>query len=97
MLFLHLCLHFANILETVHNDFRRQRGIFDLFQDLAVPDLDQKISAPEADTAATTNGDHMNGETGPKVNGDKADAETTTPMPNGTHNTGAGPSVQFED
>lgn len=84
----------ANTSFPVHNDFRRDRGIFNLFQDLSVPDLDRKYAGVEA---ATTNGNHVNGATATQVNGDKADADPAAAMPNGTHNTGAGPSVQFKD
>jgi len=47
------------LVNIVNNDFREQRGIFPLFDNLEVPDLDKEIKAPEVpqQTNGTTNGD----------------------------------------
>ena len=87
------------LVNIVHNDFRLQRGIFNLFADLTVPNLDKQISAPTEKVEANGTSNHADSEdnatTGPKVNGVKADALDVAALPNGTHDTGAGPSVQF--
>ena len=48
-----------NHISAVHNDFRQSRGIFPLFDDLQVPDLDKEFVAPDnthVNGVAHTNG-----------------------------------------
>lgn len=64
------------LVNIVNNDFREQRGIFPLFENLEVPDLDKEITAPEVPQKinGATNGEKHEEE--PKIgNGDVTDSK----------------------
>lgn len=74
------------LVNIVNNDFREQRGIFPLFENLEVPELDKEITVPEVPQKVngTTNGDKHDEEKKeePKVgNGDVTD----TKIPDSVH------------
>lgn len=61
----------------MHNDFRRERGIFPLFEGLEVPDLDKHITVPEELKSAVDGAQdvEINGVHDEKADGEKAKEE----------------------